>query len=123
MACRAALLLAVFLLFAPARAAAQPKGDDAPPPPKTAADPIDGPPFVSAKAWIVADGKTGKMLGGFNEAEARPMASTSKIMTAWIVLRLAADNAKVLDEVVTYSERAAKTPGSSAKLNAGEKVP
>jgi len=29
----------------------------------------------------------------------------------------------VLDEIVVYSERAAKTPGSSAKLNAGEKVP
>ncbi len=51
------------------------------------------------------------------------MASTSKIMTAWIVLRLAAADVKVLDEIVTYSERAAKTTGSSAKLAAGEKVP
>lgn len=50
------------------------------------------------------------------------MASTSKIMTAWVVLNLAAADAKVLDEVVTCSERAAKTPGSSAKLLAGEKV-
>lgn len=88
-----------------------------------AAERLDGPPIVSAKAWVIADGKTGKVLWGANEAEARPMASTSKIMTAWIVLRLAADDEKVLDEVVTYSERAAKTIGSSAKLNAGEKVP
>ena len=51
------------------------------------------------------------------------MASTSKIMTAWIVLRLAADDPKVLDEVVTYSKRPAKTTGSSAKLLAGETVP
>jgi serine-type D-Ala-D-Ala carboxypeptidase (penicillin-binding protein 5/6) len=90
--------------------------------PEKAAEPLDGPPVVSAKAWVVADGKTGKVLWGSNEAEARPMASTSKIMTAWIVLRLAADDAKVLDEVVTYSERAAKTTGSSAKLKEGEKV-
>ncbi len=78
---------------------------------------------MTAKAWVVLDGKTGKVLRGDNEAEARPMASTSKIMTAWVILRLAATDAKVLDEVVTYSERAAKTPGSSAKLLAGEKVP
>ncbi len=91
-------------------------------PDKRAAEPLDGPPVVSAKAWIVVDGQTGKKLWGGNEAEARPMASTSKIMTAWIVLRLAVADPKVLDEVVTYSERAAKTIGSSAQLKAGEKV-
>jgi D-alanyl-D-alanine carboxypeptidase (penicillin-binding protein 5/6) len=107
-------ILAVAVLFAPARATAQPKA---------AADSLDGPPFVSAKAWIITDGKTGKVLVGFNEAAARPMASTSKIMTAWIVLRLAAVDANVLDETITFSERAAKTPGSSAKLKLGEKVP
>jgi D-alanyl-D-alanine carboxypeptidase (penicillin-binding protein 5/6) len=123
MACRVLPTLLVLLaLLVPARAAAQPKPADAPPP-KAAADPLDGPPFVSAKAWAVADGKTGKVLWGSNEAEARPMASTTKIMTAWIVLQLAAGDAKVLDEVVVYSERAAKTTGSSARLNAGEKVP
>lgn len=92
-------------------------------PAKAAADPLDGPPFVSAKAWVVADAKTGKLLGGFNEAEARPMASTTKIMTAWVVLRLAAENPKALDEVVTFSETAAKTGGSSARLLAGDKLP
>jgi serine-type D-Ala-D-Ala carboxypeptidase (penicillin-binding protein 5/6) len=114
-------VLAVCVLGLPTPAVAQDKGADAAPP-KTAADSLDGPPFVSAKAWVIADGKTGKVLWGFNEAEARPMASTSKIMTAWIVLRLAATDATVLDEVITYSERAAKTPGSSARLKAGEKV-
>ena len=112
--------LALLALLLPSHVAAQP---DKGPPPKAAADPLDGPPLVTAKAWIVADGKTGKVLRGSAEAEARPMASTSKIMTAWIVLRLAATDAKVLDEVVTYSDRAAKTGGSSARLLAGEKVP
>jgi D-alanyl-D-alanine carboxypeptidase (penicillin-binding protein 5/6) len=107
-------VLALFILLTPAPVAAQPK---------TATDPLDGPPFVSAKAWVVVDAKTGKVLAGSSEAEARPMASTSKIMTAWVVLRLAATDPKVLDEIVTYSERAAKTVGSSAKLLAGEKVP
>jgi D-alanyl-D-alanine carboxypeptidase (penicillin-binding protein 5/6) len=91
-------------------------------PPKAPADRLDGPPFVSAKAWAVADGKTGKVLWGSAEAQPRPIASTTKVMTAWVVLRLAADDPKVLDEVVTFSERAAKTTGSSAKLAAGERV-
>src|SRR5262245_66654804 len=44
-------------------------------------------------------------------------------MTAWVILNLAAEQAKVLDEVVTFSDRAAKTAGSSCKLRAGEKLP
>jgi D-alanyl-D-alanine carboxypeptidase (penicillin-binding protein 5/6) len=112
--------LAFLALLVPQPLAAQPEKA---PPPKAAPDPLDGPPVVSAKAWIVIDGKTGKVVRGGNEAEARPMASTSKIMTAWIVLRLAATDAKILDEVVTYSDRAAKTSGSTTGLKTGEKLP
>lgn len=115
---RSFALLALLALFAPVPLAAQPEKA----PKKAAVDPLDGPPLVTAKAWVVADGKTGKVVRGGNEAEPRPMASTSKIMTAWIVLRLAATDEKVLAETVTYSERAAKTTGSSAKLETGEKV-
>src|SRR5439155_4489746 len=93
------------------------------PPPKAPADRLDGPPVVSAKAWAVADAATGKLLWGFHEEEPRPVASTTKIMTAWIILRLAADDPKTLGEVVTFSERAAKTGGSSARLRAGERLP
>jgi D-alanyl-D-alanine carboxypeptidase (penicillin-binding protein 5/6) len=91
-------------------------------PPKALADGLDGPPIVSAKGWVVADGATGKVLWGNHETEARPIASTTKIMTAFIVLRLAETDPKVLDEVVTFSERAAKTSGSSSKLRAGERL-
>lgn len=90
--------------------------------PKAPADRLDGPPIVSAKAWAIADGATGKVLWGDHDAEARPIASTTKIMTAWIVLRLAESDPKVLDEVVTFSEHAAKTPGSSSKVRAGERL-
>ncbi|HJZ59938.1 MAG TPA: serine hydrolase [Gemmataceae bacterium] len=93
-----------------------------PQPPKASPDRIDGPPVVSAKAWAIADGKTGKVLWGTNEADPLAIASTTKIMTAWIVLRLATDDPKVLDEVMTISERAAKTGGTSAGIRAGEKI-
>jgi D-alanyl-D-alanine carboxypeptidase (penicillin-binding protein 5/6) len=114
------LACALLPLLAPTRLVAQPEKAPAQ---KATADALDGPPFVSAKAWIVLDGRTGKPLRGGNETEVRPIASTSKIMTAWLVLRLAAADPNVLDEVVTYSERAAKTSGSTAGLKAGEKVP
>ncbi len=123
---RRVLLTALLLAWlAPLPARTQPpggKGAD-PLPPKAPADRPDGPPVVTAKAWAVADGKTGKFLWGDHEAEPRPMASTTKIMTAWVVLRLAEDDPKVLDEEVVFSERAAGTPGSSSKLKAGERLP
>jgi D-alanyl-D-alanine carboxypeptidase (penicillin-binding protein 5/6) len=92
-------------------------------PAKAPAESLDGPPLVTAKAWAVADGTTGKVLWGGNQAEPRPMASTTKIMTALLVLELAEKDPKALDEVVTFSERAAKTTGSSSKLKPGEKLP
>lgn len=88
---------------------------------KKPADPLDGPPFVTAKAWAVADGKTGELLWGSQEAAPRAIASTTKIMTAWVVLQLAAADPKVLDETATISERADKTGGSTANVGAGER--
>lgn len=89
---------------------------------KKPADPLEGPPFVTAKAWAIADGKTGEVLWGHQQAEPRAIASTTKIMTAWIVLRLAADDPKALDELITFSARADKTTGTTAGVNAGEGI-
>ena len=92
-------------------------------PPLAPADRIDGPPVVSARAWAIADGGTGRFLWGHNQTASVPMASTTKIMTAWLVIRLANDNPKVLDETVIVSEQAAKTTGSSARIRAGDRLP
>src|SRR5262245_19576001 len=91
-------------------------------PARRPAEAVDGPPIVSARAWAIADGRTGRRLFGGNDAAALPMASTTKIMTALLVLRLAADNAKVLDETITVSDQAARTPGSSARIRTGDRV-
>src|SRR4051812_6082149 len=88
---------------------------------KAPAESLDGPPLVTAKGWAIVDGKTGKLLWGAKVAEPLPIASTTKIMTARLVLRLAADDPKILDEEMVISERAARTSGSSAKLQAGER--
>jgi D-alanyl-D-alanine carboxypeptidase (penicillin-binding protein 5/6) len=117
------LLTAVIMAgLAPVPIHAQ-NGGDAGLPPKAPPDRLDGPPVVSAKAWVVADGTTGKLLWGTHESEPLAIASTTKIMTAWVVLRFADADDKVLDEVVTFSERAAGTRGSSSRLRAGERLP
>ncbi|MFQ5809901.1 MAG: D-alanyl-D-alanine carboxypeptidase family protein [Armatimonadota bacterium] len=85
-------------------------------------DPLDGPPPVSAKAWAIADGKTGEVLWGLNEDEPRKIASTTKIMCAWVVIQLAAADPAVLDEVVTFSRLADETGGSTAGVREGEQV-
>lgn len=93
---------------------------ESPLPAKLTAEQLDGPPIVTAKAWAIADGKSGKVLWGHKETEALTMASTTKIMTVWIVIRLAKQEPKVLDEILVVSEKAAKTGGSSAKIQAGD---
>jgi D-alanyl-D-alanine carboxypeptidase (penicillin-binding protein 5/6) len=90
---------------------------------KDPADPLDGPPFVTAKAWAIIDGKTGELLAGFHEDEKRDPASTTKMMTAYIVAKLAEKDPSVLREIVTFSERSDNTSGSSAEVKAGEKLP
>lgn len=92
-------------------------------PPKHPADPLEGPPWVTAKAWAIADGKTGKILAGDHEKDPLPMASTTKMMTVLVVMRLVAANPGALDETVTFSERADRTPGSTSGVRAGEKLP
>jgi D-alanyl-D-alanine carboxypeptidase (penicillin-binding protein 5/6) len=92
-------------------------------PARRPADTPDGPPNVSARGWAIINGRNGQRLYGGNDATASPMASTTKVMTAYIVLRLAADNREVLDEVITVSEPAARTAGSSARIRTGDRVP
>lgn len=85
------------------------------------ADRLDGPPLVSARAWAVIDGAKGRFLWGARESAELPMASTTKIMTAWLVLQAAADNPKVLEETMEVSAQAAKTSGSSARIRTGDR--
>ena len=51
------------------------------------------------------------------------MASTTKIMTALIVVRLMAKDPGVGDELVTFSRRADRTIGSTSGVREGERLP
>lgn len=71
-------------------------------------------PAISAPAALLADSGSGQVLAALNADEARPMASTTKIMTALLVLERAN-----LDDLVTVSPTAL-VGESSMGLQAGE---
>ena len=83
---------------------------------------LDGPPLVTCQSWAIADGKTGKILWSHAADKRLDIASTTKMMTAYLIAQLAATDEKVLSDVVTFSERADKTPGSTADIRAGEQL-
>lgn len=74
-------------------------------------------PDITAKAAIVIDASTGKVLYAKNAEERRYPASTTKIMT--LIVALEHGN---IDDVVTASANAANTEGSSLWLSQGEQL-
>lgn len=74
-------------------------------------------PILNSKSAIIYDRTTKKVIWGKNEYKKRAMASTTKIMTAIVVL----ENSKLTD-TVTVSKKAANTGGSSLKLKENDKV-
>lgn len=90
---------------------------------KRAADSLAGPPFVTCEAWAIGNGKTGELLWEMNADKSLDIASTTKIMTAYIVLSLAAETPDILNETVTFSRRADNTLGSTSGIRVGEQLP
>lgn len=76
------------------------------------------PPEVSAESWIIWDETYERELGALNPDVRRPMASTTKMLTAVVAL----ENAN-LDDLVTISELAAGIGESEIGLVVGESVP
>jgi serine-type D-Ala-D-Ala carboxypeptidase (penicillin-binding protein 5/6) len=91
--------------------------------PQEPADDPQGPPPVSAAAWVIGDPVTGMLLGGYHEREKRDFASTTKAMTAYLVLKQAQNRPELLDQTLTFSKRADETPGSTAGVRQGESLP
>ena len=88
--------------------------------PEQPADPLTGPPAVTCEAWTIVDAESGQELAGYQSAVRLDFASTTKMMTAWLVTRMAENNPEVLSETLTVSERADQTRGSTADVRRGE---
>lgn len=74
-------------------------------------------PDINSRACIVIDRNTNVVLYGKNENQKRKMASTTKIMTATIII----ENCN-LNEIVEISKKAAGTGGSRLGLKSGDKI-
>lgn len=79
-------------------------------------------PGVSAAQAILVDGKTGKVLYEKNADEKAYPASTTKIMTALLVLETLELYDSPLDQKVTVPKEAEGVEGSSLYLKAGERI-
>lgn len=69
-------------------------------------------------SYIVIEQSTGKVLKGQNIHARLPMASTTKVMTAYTIIK----NVKDLDRQITIDKRAVGVEGSSIYLQEGEKL-
>ena len=82
----------------------------------TSTEPIKE-PDVNSRACVVIDRKTNSVLFGKNENTKKKMASTTKIMTATIIIEKCN-----LSDTIEISKKAAGTGGSRLGLKTGDKI-
>ena len=78
---------------------------------------IDNLSSINSRAFVVLDRKSNSIIIGKNEKEKRKMASTTKIMTALVVIEHSQ-----LNTLVEVSKKAAGTGGSRLGLKTGDKI-
>jgi D-alanyl-D-alanine carboxypeptidase (penicillin-binding protein 5/6) len=122
---RLAALLGLLILAA---SAAGPVAAGDPPPPAVAkassgavpptAPPADeAPPRLEARAWALIDGRSGEVLASHAASQRLPIASTTKLMTAYVALQELA-----LGKVVTVAPYDAIYGESLLEVPAGERI-
>lgn len=84
--------------------------------------PIPAPPIIGAKSYFVADGETGQELASLRPDERLAPASLTKLMTAYAIFKALNENQIALDDQVTVSETAWRTPGSRMFIEIGSRV-
>ena len=77
---------------------------------------------IEAKASILIEQSTGRVLSEMNADEQLPIASVTKIMTMLLIIEAVDYNMITLDDLVTVSENAMSYGGSTMFLEAGEQL-
>lgn len=83
---------------------------------------IPAPPRLAASSYFLQDFDSGRILAERNADEVLPPASLTKIMTVYIAFRELSQNRLSLDEMVTISEKAWRTPGSKMFIEVNKQV-
>jgi D-alanyl-D-alanine carboxypeptidase (penicillin-binding protein 5/6) len=84
---------------------------------------VPDPPQLAAKAWVLVDFDSGRILAEHNANEQVEPASLTKIMTGYIVFRELTANRLKMDELATISKTAWQQPGSRSFVNVGAQLP
>ncbi|RUQ85204.1 D-alanyl-D-alanine carboxypeptidase family protein [Legionella septentrionalis] len=95
-----------------------------PPSPVTNNNPLitPAPPVLNAKAYILIDADSGKIIAEKNSNEKLPPASLTKMMTLYVVSSALQNQQIRLTDSVRISERAWKTGGSRMFVKEGQQV-
>lgn len=121
---RSAAPLLTATAFALLWVCAQASATTPPPPSSPAADmPLPSAPALDAGSYILVDYQTGQVLAQKNADEHLPMASLTKLMTAYVVFAALKEGRLTLDAPVTISKAAWRTGGSRMFVNVGSEVP
>ncbi|MCH7829183.1 MAG: D-alanyl-D-alanine carboxypeptidase [Proteobacteria bacterium] len=84
--------------------------------------PTPAAPIVGAKSYLVVDSKTGYEIAALNADAPLAPASLTKIMTTYVVFSALRQGQITLQEEVTISEKAWRTPGSRMFIEVGTRV-
>ncbi len=83
---------------------------------------IPSPPSVNAKAYILMDHDSGKVITAGNRDERLAPASLTKIMTSYAVFHELRQGNIAMNDMVTISEKAWRTGGSKMFIEVGDKI-
>jgi len=84
--------------------------------------PVPQPPIIGAKSFLLIDADTGAELGSLESDQRLAPASLTKLMTAYAVFRSLKEEQIALEDMVTVSEKAWRTPGSRMFIEVGTTV-
>ncbi len=85
--------------------------------PGATADAASEPPGVEARSWALIDARSGDVLASHAGAERLPVASTTKLMTAWVAMR-----EMPLDEIVRAAPYESTYGESLLEFRAGQRI-
>ena len=89
---------------------------------QAAALPIPKAPATGAKSYIIQDFNSGRVIAAENADQSVEPASITKLMTAYVVFNELASGNISLNDMVTISEKAWRTPGSRMFVEVGKQV-
>jgi D-alanyl-D-alanine carboxypeptidase (penicillin-binding protein 5/6) len=84
--------------------------------------PLPSAPIIGAKSYLLIDAASGHELASLKPDERLAPASLTKLMSAYAIFRALREGQVRLDDQVTISEKAWRTPGSRMFIEVGSRV-